>query len=437
MKDLIIIGAGPGGYEMALEAAKNGLSTLLIEKDEVGGTCLHRGCIPTKAYHRTAYLLKSLKNSQEFGIKADFSFDFQANLERKDKVVKGLCEGIKFMLKKAGVELVYGEGRLEGPNRVSVAGEIHEGKNIVIATGSRPARLPFGDIRNPDVITSDGILSEKSIPKKLVIVGAGVVGIEIASIYNQFGSDVEVIEAMDSILPNLDKEISRRLAGFLKNQGIKIHTSAKVRDVKGGKVVFSEKEEEHALSFDKLLLAIGRVPNVENLGLDAVGIEYDRKGIKVDADFRTNIPNIYAIGDVTGKMMLAHAATYAGFHVLKRIQGEESKTDFSLVPSCVFSFPEVATVGLSEEECAGLNPKVYKFQYLANGKARATGETEGFLKAVCVDGEVKGVHIIGAGASDLIHQAAVLMNKKGTVEELADMVFAHPTLSEIFGHFMR
>jgi|LSQX01.3.fsa_nt_gb dihydrolipoamide dehydrogenase len=437
MKDLIIIGAGPGGYEMALAAAKSGLSVLLIEKEEVGGTCLHSGCIPTKAYHRTAYLLKTLKEAIDFGIKAEHGFDFQTNLERKNRIVKELTEGIKFMLKRAGVELIYGEAKLESKTKVAVEGDIYEGKNIVIATGSRPARLPFGDIRNPDIITSKEILSEKTPPKKLVIVGAGVVGIEIATIFNQFGSNVEVIEALDTILPSIDREVSKRLAGYLKQQGIKIHLSARVKDIRGNKVIFTKKDEEHALHFDKLLIAIGRVPNVENIGLDKVGIKYAKKGIAGDENFQTNVPNIYAIGDVTGKMMLAHSATYAGFHVLKHILGETSGIDFSLLPACVFSFPEVATVGLSEEECSDQNPKTYKFQYLANGKARALGEPEGFLKVVTVGGEVRGVHIIGAGASDLIHQAVVLMNKKGTVEELSEMIFAHPTLSETFGHFMR
>ncbi|HEY8396139.1 MAG TPA: NAD(P)/FAD-dependent oxidoreductase, partial [Bacilli bacterium] len=281
------------------------------------------------------------------------------------------------------------------------------------------------------------ILSERSIPKKLVIVGAGVVGIEIASIFHQFGSDVEVIEALDTILPQIDREITRRLAGYLKNQGIKFHLSAKVKDIQGNKVIFSKKDVDYTLNFDKLLIAIGRIPNTENLGLEKLGIEFNKKGIVVNSDFQTNIPNIYAIGDVTGKMMLAHSATYSGYHVLKHILGEKSGIDFSILPSCVFSFPEVATVGLSEEECAEQNPKTYKFQYMANGKAQAMGETEGLLKVVCVEDEIKGVHILGANASDLIHQAVVLMNKKATVEELSEMIFAHPTLSEIFGHFMR
>lgn len=437
MKDLIIIGAGPGGYELALAAAKSGLSAVLIEKDEVGGTCLQRGCIPTKAYYKTASILKETKVFHKFGIFGDFHFDHTKNLERKNEIVKKLAEGIKFMLKKAGVELVYGEAVLESPNSVRVNSEVYKGKYLVIATGSRPARLPFGDIYHPDIITSKEILSERSVPKKLIIVGAGVVGIEIASIFNQFGSDVEVIEAMDSILPQIDKEISKRLTGFLKNQGIKFHLSARVKDISGRKVIFTKKDQEHTLSFDKLLIAIGRVPNLENLGLDELGIKYDKKGIIVNENFQTNIPNIYAIGDVTGKMMLAHSATYSGYHVLKHILDEESNIDFSILPACVFSFPEVATVGLTEAECVDLSPKTYKFLYQANGKAQASGELEGFVKVVSVDGIIKGVHIIGAHASDIIHQAAILLNKKASITDLSEIIFAHPTLSEALGHVMR
>jgi dihydrolipoamide dehydrogenase len=437
MKDLIIIGAGPGGYELALTAAKTGLSVVLIEKDEVGGTCLQRGCIPTKAYYKTAEILKEIKVFSDFGISGDFQFDFSKNLERKNKIVKKLTEGIQFMLKKSGVELVYGEAVLETPNSVRVNGDVYKGKYLVIATGSRPARLPFGDIHHPDIITSTEILAEKSVPKKLVIVGAGVVGIEIASIFNQFGSDVEVIEAMDSILPLIDKEISKRLTGFLKNQGIKLHLSARVKDIIGRKVIFTKKDQEHTLSFEKLLIAIGRIPNLENLGLDELGINYDKKGIIVNKDFQTNLPNIYAIGDVTGKMMLAHSATYSGYHVLRHILEEESNIDFSILPACVFSFPEVATVGLSEYECAQMNPKIYKFYYQANGKAQASGELEGFVKVVSVDNIIKGVHIIGAHASDIIHQAAILLNKNASITDLSEVIFAHPTLSETLGHTMR
>jgi dihydrolipoamide dehydrogenase len=434
MKDLLIIGAGPGGYELALAASKAGLSTILIEKAEVGGTCLHHGCIPTKAYYKTASILKEAKAFSDYGIEGDFRFDFSRTLARKNQIVNDLTTGIKFLLNKGGVELVYGEAVLESANRVRVNDEFYEAKNLVIATGSRAAGLPFLDAANPDIITATEILSEKNPPKKLVIIGGGVIGIEIASIFNLFGSEVEVIEMLDTILPALDREISRRLLAYLKAQGIKFHLSSRVEAVQGRKVLFSNNAGEQTLSFDKLLLAVGRKPNIENLGLEKVGIRYDKTGIIVNENFQTIIPNIYAIGDVTGKMLLAHSATYSGFQVLKHILNEEERIDFSILPSCVFTFPEVASVGLTEEECRELNYRVAKYQFKANGKAQTMGETDGFVKMLIVDNLIKGVHILGPHASDLIHEAVVLLAKQATIDDLHNFIHAHPTLSEVIGH---
>lgn len=437
MKDLIIIGAGPGGYELALEAAKNGLSTVLVEKAEVGGTCLHHGCIPTKTYYKTASILKEIKSFHEHGITGDFHFDFSKAYNRKNEIVSNLTSGIQFMLKKAGVELVYGEARLESNKKVRVNNDVFTAKYIVIATGSRASTLPFLNFDNPDIISSREMLEEKHIPKKLVIVGGGVIGIEIASIFNYFGSEVEVIEMLDNILPNIDREISKRLLSYLKSQGIKFHLKSRLESVEGHKVFFQEKEKEQMLTFDKLLIAVGRKPNIENLGLEEVGIRFDQKGIIVNDNFQTNIPNIYAIGDVTGKMMLAHSATYSGFQVLKHLLGEEGEIDFSILPACVFSFPELATVGLTEEEASDLNYQVNKFYFKANGKAQTIGETEGFVKVISVDNIIRGVHILGPHASDLIHEAVILLNKEVTKVEFNNFIHAHPTLSETIGQSLR
>lgn len=437
MKDLIIIGAGPGGYELALEAAKNGLSTVLVEKAEVGGTCLHHGCIPTKTYYKTASLLKEIKNFHEHGITGDFHFDFSKAYNRKNEIVSNLTSGIQFMLKKAGVELVYGEARLESNKKVRVNNDVFTAKYIVIATGSRASTLPFLNFDNPDIISSREMLEEKHIPKKLVIVGGGVIGIEIASIFNYLGAEVEVIEMLDNILPNIDREISKRLLSYLKSQGIKFHLKSRLESVEGHKVFFQEKEKEQMLTFDKLLIAVGRKPNIENLGLEEVGIRFDQKGIIVNDNFQTNIPNIYAIGDVTGKMMLAHSATYSGFQVLKHLLGEEGEIDFSILPTCVFSFPELATVGLTEEEASDLNYQVNKFYFKANGKAQTIGETEGFVKVISVDNIIRGVHILGPHASDLIHEAVILLNKEVTKVEFNNFIHAHPTLSETLGQSLR
>lgn len=439
MKDLIIIGAGPGGYEMALEASKMGLSTLLIEAKEVGGTCLHKGCIPTKSYYKSASLLKELKDFEEFGITGNFTFDFHKTLERKKQIVRNLTEGIKFLLNKEKVEVVYGHAKITKPNEVTVSNTTYQGKTIVIATGSSVSMLPLPGFDLESVITSDEILEIETLPKRLVIIGAGVVGIEFASIFNMFGCEVEVFETMDTILPTIDKEISKRLLSYLKTQGIKFHIKTSVSKIEKQDeltVFYEEKNQNLSTTASLVLVSVGRKPNVNNLGLDEVGIEYDKKGIKVNSDFQTNIKNIYAIGDVTGKMMLAHSATYSGYHVLKHLVGEESKINFNILPSCVFTFPEIATVGLTEE-LAGENVKVDKFYFKANGKAMTMNETDGFVKILSIDKTIVGVTILGPHASDLIHEASSLMNKNVTVDELKDFIHAHPTLSETIANAIR
>jgi len=431
MKDVIIIGAGPGGYEMAIKAAQEGLTTLLIEKAKLGGTCLQKGCIPTKAYYQSASVLRQLKQCEDFGISGSFSFDFNKIYERKEKIVADLMQGISFLLKKNGVHVVYGPARLLSSNEVEVDDTVYRGKNIVIATGSKPIIIPEFNISS--VITSDLLLGLKEIPKKMAIIGGGVIGIEFASIFNVFGGEVEVFELADMILPMFDKEIARRLQTYLKTQGIKINTGARVLGLEEkGKIYYRLRNKEKAGFADKILISIGRTPNIDNLNLDAVGIKYDRKGIKVNSNFQTNIKNIYAIGDVTGKMMLAHSATYSGYHALKHILNKNSHINFKVVPSCVFSFPEVAMVGLTEAQCRRYDYKIHKAYFRANGKAVTMSATDGFIKIITVNGKIKGVHIIGPHASDLIHEAVVLMNQKVPLERFISYIHAHPTLSEIY-----
>jgi len=435
MKDLIIIGAGPGGYELALEASKKGLSTVLIEASEVGGTCLHYGCIPTKSYYKTATVLKELNRLDEYGINGDFKFNFEKTLNRKEEIIATLTKGIKFLLSNTDVELVYGYAKLISKHQVLVNDQAYEANNIIIATGSSPSKLMLPGFDLDNVITSKELLQLKEVPKKLTIIGGGVVGIEFASIYNKFGSEVEVIEALDTILPNLDKEVSKRLQTSLKFQGIKIHLKSRVSKIESKinlKVQYNSKGVDCISSADKVLVSVGRTPNIANLGLDEIGIEYDKYGIKVNSSFQTNIENIYAIGDVTGKMMLAHSATYSGYHVLKHILNEVSNINFDAVPSCVFTFPEIATVGKTEEECKNLDYKVHKYYFKANGKAITLNEIDGFVKVITEGNSVLGVHIIGPHASDLIHEAVTMMNKNITIDEFKDYIHAHPTLSETF-----
>jgi len=431
MKDIIIIGAGPGGYELALKAAKEGLSILLLEKDQLGGTCLQRGCIPTKAYYHSAALLRELNKREEYGIKGEFTFDFLKTYQRKEKIINDLTQGIAFMLKTHNIEVVYGKASLKSNNEVMVEDTIYKGKYIVIATGSKPFVLP--SFNTSSVITSDNLLELKEVPKKLAIIGGGVIGIEFASIFNAFGSEVEVFELAETILPLFDKEISRRLQAYLKGQGIKIYTSTKVLGLEEkGKIFYRTGSLDKETSADNILVSIGRGPNIEGLGLDDIGIIHSNKGIEVNNNFETNIKNIYAIGDVTGKMMLAHSATYSGYHVLKHILQEKAEINFDIIPSCVFSFPEVAMVGLTEADCRNEDYKVYKGYFRSNGKAVTLNATDGFLKIVTTNNYIKGVHIIGPHASDLIHEAMVLINESITIDRFRDFIHAHPTLSEVY-----
>ncbi|HNZ50783.1 MAG TPA: dihydrolipoyl dehydrogenase [Bacilli bacterium] len=419
MRDLIIIGAGPGGYELALEAASQGLKVTLIEKDALGGTCLNHGCIPTKSFYHTAKLIKDFQEAQNLGFSPLPNWDYQKTLHRKNEIVSQLVGGIKFLLEKAQVEVIHGHGKLISPHQVQVNEQIIEGAFIVIATGSSSAKLPLPGFNLPQVLSSTEMLDLDVIPKKLAIVGGGVIGIEFASIFQQFGSEVEVFEALDTILPLSDREISKRLLSYLKQSGIKFHLKTMVSKIEKTdhlQLFYQEKDQELTTEADVVLVAVGRKPKLDKLGLEEVGIVYDRFGIKVNEHFQTNFPHIYAIGDVTGKMMLAHSATYSGFQVLKHLLHQSDRIDFSILPSCVFTFPEVAQVGLTEEEAKSLDYRVLKSFFRANGKALTINETNGFIKIIVVDEVIRGVHILGPHASDLILEAVSLLNQKTTVQ---------------------
>lgn len=435
MNDLIIIGAGPGGYELALEASQKGLTTTLIEKDNIGGTCLNSGCIPTKAYYKTASLIKELKSSSDLGVEVDFKVNFLNVKKRKDEIVKQLQDGIIFSLKKAKVNYISGYAKLIDQNTVMVNDELIQGKNIVIATGSRGFLIPGFE----GALTSKEILELEELPKKLVIIGGGVIGIEMASIFNYLGTEVEVVEYMDRIIPNADKEVSKRLLNLLKSQGIKFHLNSKALRKEGSIVYIETNSEIQSLECDQVLIAIGRKPNLEGIGLEELNINFNSKGIIVDSNFKTNLDNIYAIGDVTGKMMLAHYATYNGYQVLKDILKENGKINFDLVPGCVFTFPEVSWVGLTEEECRASNLEyiVHKGLYRANGKALTMNETDGFVKMIVSNGMIIGVHIIGVDSSILIHEMNLVMNTNMHQKEFLDIIHAHPTISEILHNTLK
>lgn len=422
--DVIILGGGPGGYEFALAAAKEGLSVALIEKDKLGGTCLNYGCIPTKAYYDFASLLTKFHNS----LLKDYSinFNFLELKKKKDQTVENLQEGIAFSLKKSNVVVIKGEGKLIDQNTVLVNDIKYFGKYIVIATGAKARVIPSFE----EALTSKEILELEILPKRLAIIGGGVIGIEMASIFNAFGVEVYVIEEREYIIPGCDLEVSRRLLTSLRKRGIKFYLKTKVLEVKDKQL---ELDNHEKLEVDCILQSIGRIPNVD-LGLDNVGIIYDKNGIAVDGNFQTNIDNIYAIGDVTGKNMLAHHATYSGYQALYHILGKTSKINFNLIPSCVFSFPEVSWIGASEEHCKrlGMIYEVHKGSYRSNGKAQAMNEVEGMIKVITSDNYIIGASIIGYDASTLIHEIALAIYNKMTVDTFKDVIHAHPTLNEIF-----
>lgn len=451
---LTIIGAGPGGYETALAAASAGLEVVLVSDSPVGGVCLNEGCIPTKTFCRNAELLDNLKDASEFGINTgEISLDFAKVIERKNAVISQLQGGIEFLLKSRNVSFVRGRAEFKDRNTVIVNGtEEITSDYIVIATGSVSATLPIPGADAEGVVTSREMLSLESIPQRLCIIGAGVIGLEFASIFNSFGSEVTVLEYCKDILPHFDTDLAKRMKQALGKKGIKIETGAQVKAIERAdtgrslSVKYSKKDVDFSAEADKVLMAVGRRPAVQSLNLDAVGIEYSPKGIVTDSDMRTNVPNIFAIGDIRGGIMLAHAATFEGKRALNAILAdiregspEEGRIldgiDFGIIPAAVFTRPEVATVGLTEEDCKDkeLKIKCLKSMFRANGKAVAMGEADGYCKIItdAEDGRILGCHLFGPHASDIIQEVAALMNKKATIYELQDIIHAHPTLSEV------
>lgn len=442
--DVVIIGGGPGGYVAAIKAAHLGLKAVLVEKDKLGGVCLNKGCIPTKALVSIAELLNHLQRAEEFGIQVkDYSFDFPAIMKRKDLITRRLSSGVEQLMKANRVRIVRGEGQIVEPGTVEVLDaerekEVIKTKNIIIATGSSVMKLPLPGIDSEGVITSDEALSLSELPSRMLIIGGGVVGIEFAGIFRALGVEVTVVEMLPRILLPIDEEIARRLTQILKRKGIEILTDCKVKGIKKNnqnlEVLVSTSDGEKKLETEKVLLAAGRVPELGNIDVRGLGIELDGKTIKVDEKMRTNIPGIYAVGDVVGKIMLAHVASREGIVAVENISGKEVLMDYKVVPNCVFSMPEVASVGLTEEEAKkeNNNIKISKFPFMANGKALGMGETEGMVKIIA-DGdtlELLGVHILGVHASDLIAEGTLALSMEATAFEIVNTIHAHPTLAE-------
>ena len=422
---LLIIGGGPGGYETAVEAAKRGLEVTLITEGPLGGTCLNEGCIPTKTFCHYAELIEQ---NLKAGLECKPSF--AAVAERKQAVIEQLRGGIDMLLKN--VQVVRGKARFKDSRTVECEGQEYTADRIIIATGSVSATLPIPGADS--CLTSKEILDLKEVPESICVIGGGVIGLEFASILRSFGSEVTVLEYCPNILPRFDVDLAKRLKQSLSKRGINIEVQAQVTAIDGGTVTYIKKEKKFTVQADKVLMAVGRRPNVEGLDLEAAGIDYTRRGITVNDSFETSVPGIFAVGDVVGGIMLAHAATYQGLHALNCICGQDDSIRFDLIPAAVFTMPEVATVGLTEEQCKEqeLQVRCLKSFYRANGKAVSMDEADGYCKLIVSEnGSILGAHILGAHASDLIHEVAAAMNMNVTLDRMQCVIHAHPTLSEI------
>ena len=443
--DLIVIGAGPGGYVAAIRAAQLGLKTACVEREYLGGTCLNVGCIPSKAMLDSSEKVAMAKHDfAKHGITVgDIKVDLAKMQARKGDVVKGLTGGVGLLFKKNKVEHVIGHGKIKSPAEVEVVAaggspRVLTAKNILIATGSAPIQIPGLPFDEKYICSSTGALEFPEIPKRMIVVGGGYIGVELGSVWNRLGTEVIVLEFLDRALPNMDTELAGKLQRLLEKQGLKFRfkTVAQSAKVENGKVKVAWKsgDESGTEEVDRVLVAVGRKPVTDNLGLKELGVEQDGKGyVRVNPHFETNVKGIYAIGDVVGGLMLAHKAEEEGVACVENIAGGVGHVNYAACPSVVYTHPELAQVGLTEEDAAKRGPiKVGKFPLLANGRARGMGETDGMVKVI---GDAKtdrliGVHILGPHASDMIAEATVAMEFAASVEDIARSFHAHPTLPE-------
>ena len=444
--NLLIIGSGPGGYRTASYAAQNGLEVTIIEKAQPGGTCLNAGCIPTKCLAHDAEML--LIAASHYNMTPPL--DFTKVMERKEGVISQLRDGVSSLLNQPGINLIKGEARFISDHIVEVNGEQIEAENIIIATGSRSKMPPFmseEDFTNQsettkNIVTSTELLSIPSIPQRLTIIGAGVIGMEFASAFSAFGSEVTVIEFMKECLPPIDSDIAKRLRKTLEKRGVTFYMQSAVNQIistsENGEncttVLFERKGKEEKVETDLVLIATGRQANVENIGLESAGIAFSQKGIMVNENMETNVKGVYAIGDVNGRQMLAHAATFQGFRAVNHILDKKDYIRLDIMPSAIFTYPEAACVGKTEDQCKTQNTKftTRKGFYRVNGKALSMEETEGMIKIlVGEDGSILGAHAYGAHSADLIQEVSALMNRDAKLDEIRDIIHIHPTLSEI------
>ncbi|EOD00308.1 dihydrolipoyl dehydrogenase [Caldisalinibacter kiritimatiensis] len=444
--DIVVIGGGPGGYVAAIQGAKLGAKVVLVEKENLGGTCLNWGCIPTKALVRSAQVYKDCKEAESYGVNVDdVKVDMQKVIARKDNVVKQLVGGIEYLMEKNGVQVIKGAGKLVDNETVFVKENRSEttikAKNIIIATGSETSMIPIPGVELENVITSKEALSLTNLPDKIVIVGGGVIGMEFAFIYANLGVDVTVIEYLDKVLAALDDDVSEEITKIAGERGIKLYTDSKVESIMEGEdgeciIAFSKGEQIKYVTADKVLMAVGRKPYLEGLGVEELNIEMNENniGIKVNEKMQTNVSNVYAIGDVTNKVQLAHVASHQGIVAVKNIMGEEKEMDYTVIPSAIFTDPEIAMVGICEDAAreANIDVEVGKFPFSANGKALTLGESRGFVKIVKdkATGKIIGGTIIGPHATDLIAEVALAIQNGLTAEDIIETIHAHPTTAE-------
>lgn len=436
---IIIIGAGPGGYETAAEAARRGIEVTLINGGTLGGVCLNEGCIPTKTLCHYAGLIEELSRAAGRDIvEGSLQWHFSKVAARKSEVVEQLRSGVAKMLGHKLITVVSGLAAFKDAHTVVVDGQEYSGDRVIIATGSVPAALPVPGAGLPGVVTSGEMLDLEGVPARLAVIGGGVIGLELASVFRSFGSEVTVLEYAPGILPRFDADLSKRLRLALTRRGVAIETSAEVKEVTSGAdgltVHYAKDGGLHSVTADKVLAATGRRPNLESLNISAIGVEYTRKGITVDSDMCTSVPGVYAVGDVTGGMMLAHVARFEGLRALNHICGVKDSIRLDIVPAAVFTIPEAASVGMTEEEAkaAGVQYKALKSSFRANGKAVSMDDADGYCKllADAGDGRLLGAHMYGPHAADLIQEVAALMCLGGGASDLRDIIHAHPTLGE-------
>ena len=439
--DTIVIGGGPGGYVAAIKASQLGQKTAVVEKEHLGGICLNWGCIPTKSLLRNAEVINLLKEGQTFGFSFDnLKVDYSAAQKRSRQVSQRLVKGVGFLMKKNNIEVIEGAAKLVGKNQVEVNGQTHTAKNIIIATGSRARSIPGVTLDGDKLITYRQALELTAVPASLIVVGAGAIGMEFAHVFHSYGAEVTVVEMLPRVLPTEDEEISQELEKQFKRAGIKVKTGTKVdkvgTDAGGVTLLVSQGGQTETLQAAKALIAIGVAPNSDNLGLGAVGMKTERGYIQVNDQMQTSVPGIYAIGDVTGKLALAHVASAQGLVAAEAIAGRKTHAlDYRKMPRCTYTYPEVASVGLTEAQAReqGYEVQVGKFPFQANGKALGLAENEGFVKIVSEKkyNELLGVFMIGPHVTELLAGPTGLIGLESTVEELAHTVHPHPTLSEV------